>query len=299
MENKYTKINNLIEIIPYVNNLIGKIIVIKYGGNALINENKKIQFIKDIVFLKKLGVYPVIIHGGGPDINAMLTKLNKESKFLKGNRITDDETMEIVEMILSGKVNKNLVSLINKYGGNSVGISGKDSNLILVEKKYIINNNEKIDIGNVGEIIKVNPKIINILMKEDYIPVISSVGIDLSGNTYNINADYAASSIASELKAHKFIFITNTPGIMKEINNINTKIETLNYDEASTLIKNKTITEGMIPKVEACLSSLKNGVDNVHIIDGNLEHSLLVELLTDLNTGTKLTKNKKGEFNGN
>ncbi|MGO2117339.1 MAG: acetylglutamate kinase [Fusobacterium sp.] len=299
MENKYTKINNLIEIIPYVNNLIGKIIVIKYGGNALINENKKIQFIKDIVFLKKLGVYPVIIHGGGPDINAMLTKLNKESKFLKGNRITDDETMEIVEMILSGKVNKNLVSLINKYGGNSVGISGKDSNLILVEKKYIINNNEKIDIGNVGEIIKVNPKIINILMKEDYIPVISSVGIDLSGNTYNINADYAASSIASELKAHKFIFITNTPGIMKEINNINTKIETLNYDEASTLIKNKTITEGMIPKVEACLSSLKNGVDNVHIIDGNLEHSLLVELLTDLNTGTKLTKNEKGEFNGN
>lgn len=299
MENKYTKINNLIEIIPYVNNLIGKIIVIKYGGNALINENKKIQFIKDIVFLKKLGVYPVIIHGGGPDINAMLGKINKESKFLKGNRITDDETMEIVEMILSGKVNKNLVSLINKHGGSSVGISGKDSNLILAEKKYIINDNEKIDIGNVGEIIKVNPKIINILMKEDYIPVISSVGIDLSGNTYNINADYAASSIASELKAHKFIFITNTPGIMKEINNINTKIETLNYDEANTLIKNKTITEGMIPKVEACLSSLKNGVDNVHIIDGNLEHSLLVELLTDLNTGTKLTKNEKGEFNGN
>lgn len=291
MENKYTKINNIIEIIPYIDSLIGKIIVIKYGGNALINETKKIQFIKDIVFLKKLGAYPVIIHGGGPDINAMLGKINKESKFLKGNRITDNETMEIVEMILSGKVNKNLVSLINKYGGNSVGISGKDSNLILVEKKYIINNNEKIDIGNVGEIIKVNPKIINILMKEDYIPVISSVGIDLSGNTYNINADYAASSIASELKAHKFIFITNTPGIMKEINNINTKIETLNYDEAITLIKDKIITEGMIPKVEACLSSLKNGVDNVHIIDGNLEHSLLVELLTDLNTGTKLIKN--------
>ena len=171
MENKYTKINNIIEIIPYINNLIGKIIVIKYGGNALINETKKIQFIKDIVFLKKLGAYPVIIHGGGPDINAMLGKINKESKFLKGNRITDDETMEIVEMILSGKVNKNLVSLINKHGGSSVGISGKDSNLILAEKKYIINDNEKIDIGNVGEIIKVNGKIIHTLMKEDYIPV--------------------------------------------------------------------------------------------------------------------------------
>ena len=291
MENKYTKINNIIEIIPYIDSLIGKIIVIKYGGNALINETKKIQFIKDIVFLKKLGAYPVIIHGGGPDINAMLGKINKESKFLKGNRITDNETMEIVEMILSGKVNKNLVSLINKYGGNSVGISGKDSNLILAEKKYIINDNEKIDIGNVGEILKINGKIIYTLMKEDYIPVISSVGTDYNGNTYNINADYAASSIASELKAHKFIFITNAPGIMMEMNNINTKIETLNYDEAITLIKDKIITEGMIPKVEACLSSLKNGVDNVHIIDGNLEHSLLVELLTDLNTGTKLIKN--------
>lgn len=291
MENKYTKINNIIEIIPYIDSLIGKIIVIKYGGNALINETKKIQFIKDIVFLKKLGAYPVIIHGGGPDINAMLGKINKESKFLKGNRITDNETMEIVEMILSGKVNKNLVSLINKYGGNSVGISGKDSNLIIAEKKYIINDNEKIDIGNVGEILKINGKIIYTLMKEDYIPVISSVGTDYNGNTYNINADYAASSIASELKAHKFIFITNAPGIMMEMNNINTKIETLNYDEAITLIKDKIITEGMIPKVEACLSSLKNGVDNVHIIDGNLEHSLLVELLTDLNTGTKLIKN--------
>ncbi|WP_163469736.1 acetylglutamate kinase [Fusobacterium sp. IOR10] len=291
MENKYTKINNIIEIIPYIDSLIGKIIVIKYGGNALINETKKIQFIKDIVFLKKLGAYPVIIHGGGPDINAMLGKINKESKFLKGNRITDNETMEIVEMILSGKVNKNLVSLINKYGGNSVGISGKDSNLIIAEKKYIINDNEKIDIGNVGEILKINGKIIYTLIKEDYIPVISSVGTDYNGNTYNINADYAASSIASELKAHKFIFITNAPGIMMEMNNINTKIETLNYDEAITLIKDKIITEGMIPKVEACLSSLKNGVDNVHIIDGNLEHSLLVELLTDLNTGTKLIKN--------
>ncbi|MFA6709002.1 MAG: acetylglutamate kinase [Fusobacterium sp.] len=291
MENKYTQINNIIEIIPYIDNLIGKIIVIKYGGNALINETKKIQFIKDIVFLKKLGAYPVIIHGGGPDINAMLGKINKESKFLKGNRITDDETMEIVEMILSGKVNKNLVSLINKHGGSSVGISGKDSNLILAEKKYIINDNEKIDIGNVGEIIKVNGKIIHTLMKEDYIPVISSVGTDHNGNTYNINAEYAASSIAGELKAHKFIFITNAPGIMMEMNNIDTKIETLNYDEAINLIKDKIITEGMIPKVEACLSSLKNGVDNVHIIDGNLEHSLLVELLTNSSTGTKLIKN--------
>lgn len=291
MEKKEIKTNAFIEAIPHINNLVGKIIVIKYGGNALVNENKKHEFIKDIIFLKKLGSHPVVIHGGGPDINKMLKKLNKNSIFLKGNRVTDDETMEIVEMILSGKVNKNLVSLINKYGGNSIGLSGKDSNLILAEKKYIIDNNEKIDIGNVGEILDINPKILYTLIKEDYIPVISSIGIDNNGNTYNINADYAASSIASKLKAHKFIFITNAPGIMTDINNSSSKIESLNYHEAKTLIENKIITDGMIPKVEACLSSLKNGVDHVHIIDGNLDHSLLLELFTNSNTGTTIIKN--------
>ncbi|MFK4784465.1 acetylglutamate kinase [Fusobacterium sp. MFO224] len=291
MNIKSEKINGIIEAIPHINNLIGKIIVIKYGGNALTNENKKNEFIKDIIFLKKLGSHPVLIHGGGPDINNMLKKLNKDSIFLKGNRVTDDETMEVVEMILSGKVNKNLVSLINKYGGNSIGISGKDSNLILAEKKYIIENNEKIDIGNVGEILEINPKILYTLIKENYIPVISSIGIDKDGNTYNINADYAASSIASKLKAHKFVFITNAPGIMMDMDNIDSKIDSLSYNEAKDLIKDKIITDGMIPKVEACLSSLENGAEQVHIIDGNLNHSLLIELFTNLNTGTKILKN--------
>lgn len=290
MENKYNDINKIIEIFPYIKGLANKVIVIKYGGNAMNNQEMKINFLKDVVFLKNLGAKVIVVHGGGPNINLMLKKLNIESKFLEGNRITDDETMEIVEMVLSGKVNKDIVSLINGLGGNSIGMSGKDGNLITVKKKYIEKDGEKIDIGNVGEIVKINLEILNLLIKEDYIPVISSIGVDTEGKTYNINADYVASSIASTIKAEKFIFVTNISGIRKNVEDAKSKIDLLTYKEGIELINKKIITDGMIPKIQACLEAIKDGVEDVHIINGEKKHSMLIELLTESNIGTKIIK---------
>ncbi|MBP6125046.1 MAG: acetylglutamate kinase [Leptotrichiaceae bacterium] len=280
----------LVKALPFIKKYHGKTIVIKYGGSAMVNEIARDQFIQDVVLMKYVGINPVIIHGGGPEINDMLNRVGKESKFVGGNRVTDEETMEIVEMVLSGKVNKGIVSDINKYGGKAVGLSGKDDNMILVEKKYIEIEGKKVDIGFVGEIKKVNDSVIRLLESNDVIPVISSIGVDKSGNTYNINADYVAGAIAGKLKADRLIFLTDVDGIMLDPFNKETLIDEATKEEVESLIRKNIISGGMLPKVNTCLDAIKNGVDNVIILNGKLEHSLLLELFTVEGAGTLIKK---------
>ena len=280
----------LVKALPFIKKYHGKTIVIKYGGSAMVNEIARYQFIQDVVLMKYVGINPVIIHGGGPEINDMLNRVGKESKFVGGNRVTDEETMEIVEMVLSGKVNKGIVSDINKYGGKAVGLSGKDDNMILVEKKYIEIEGKKVDIGFVGEIKKVNDSVIRLLESNDVIPVISSIGVDKSGNTYNINADYVAGAIAGKLKADRLIFLTDVDGIMLDPFNKETLIDEATKEEVESLIRKNIISGGMLPKVNTCLDAIKNGVDNVIILNGKLEHSLLLELFTVEGAGTLIKK---------
>lgn len=280
----------LVKALPFIKKYHGKTVVIKYGGSAMVNEIARDQFIQDVVLMKYVGINPVIIHGGGPEINDMLNRVGKESKFVGGNRVTDEETMEIVEMVLSGKVNKGIVSDINKYGGKAVGLSGKDDNMILVEKKYIEIEGKKVDIGFVGEIKKVNDSVIRLLESNDVIPVISSIGVDKSGNTYNINADYVAGAIAGKLKADRLIFLTDVDGIMLDPFNKETLIDEATKEEVESLIRKNIISGGMLPKVNTCLDAIKNGVDNVIILNGKLEHSLLLELFTVEGAGTLIKK---------
>lgn len=280
----------LVNALPFIKKYHGKTVVIKYGGSAMVNKEAREQFIQDVVLMKYVGINPVIIHGGGPEINEMLQKIGKESRFVGGNRVTDKETMEIVEMVLSGKVNKGIVSDINTHGGKAVGLSGKDSNMVLVEKKYIEVDGEKVDIGFVGEIRKINAEVIALLKGNDVIPVISSIGVDKDGQTYNINADYVAGSIAGELKADRLVFLTDVDGIMTNPEDRKTLISEMTKKEAEDLIEKGIISGGMLPKVNTCLDAIKNGVDNVIILNGKLEHSLLLELFTVEGAGTLIRK---------
>ncbi len=280
----------LVNALPFIKKYYGKTIVIKYGGSAMVNKDEREKFIQDVVLMKYVGINPVIIHGGGPEINDMLNKVGKESRFIEGNRVTDSETMEIVEMVLSGKVNKGIVSDINRYGGKAVGLSGKDDNLILVEKKYIEKNGEKIDIGYVGEIKEINIDIVNFLENDNYIPVISSIGTDREGKTYNINADYVAGAIAGKLKADRLIFLTDVDGIFMDYNNKDTLISNITEEETKELIQKGVISGGMLPKVNTCLNAIRNGVDNVIILNGKVEHSLLLELFTVEGAGTLIKR---------
>lgn len=299
----------LVNALPYIKKYHGKTIVIKYGGSAMVDKVAREQFMKDIVLMKYIGINPVIVHGGGPEINEMLNKIGKESTFVAGNRVTDAETMEIVEMVLSGKVNKGIVSDINKYGGKAIGLSGKDNNLILVEKKYIYNevenksenseneiveiNNkifEKIDIGFVGEVKSISSDLIELLENNDYIPVISSIGVDEKGNTYNINADYVAGEIAGKLQADRMIFLTDVDGILLDYHNKETLIDEIDVFHINKLIASGVISGGMLPKVNTCLKAIEKGVENVVILNGKLEHSLLLELFTTEGAGTLIKK---------
>ena len=280
----------LVNALPFIKKYYGKTIVIKYGGSAMVNKDKRKKFIQDVVLMKYVGINPVIVHGGGPEINEMLNRIGKKSQFVEGNRVTDSETMEIAEMILSGKVNKGIVSDINKYGGKAVGLSGKDDNLILAEKKYIEKGNEKIDIGFVGEIKEVNIEIIKFLEDNNYIPVISSIGTDRNGQTYNINADYVAGAIAGKLQADRLIFLTDVDGIFLDYENKDSLISNVTEKAVEKLIEDGTISGGMLPKVNTCLEAIKNGVDNVIILNGKLEHSLLLELFTVEGAGTLIKR---------
>ncbi len=286
MQKYIEKANVLIEALPYIKEFSGNIFVIKYGGSAMLDERLKQKVFQDIVLLKRVGIYPVIVHGGGPSINNMLHEIGKEPEFVDGLRITDAKTMEVVEMVLSGKVNKDIVSNLQVLGVNAVGVSGKDGNILTAKKKYI---NGK-DAGQIGEVEKVNTDLIKALIDNDFIPVIAPVGKDCSGNGYNINADYAASAIAGALNANKLVYLTDVPGVLKDVNDSESLISRMTIKEVASYIEQKIISGGMIPKVECCVSGVEAGVKTVHILDGRVEHSLLLEIFTHKGIGTQIEK---------
>ncbi len=282
---KYIEIvNTLTESFPYIKEFHGKTIVIKYGGNAMIDEEIKKSFARDMVLLKFVGINPVIVHGGGPQIGTLLKQIGKATEFVDGLRVTDGETMDIVEMVLVGKVNKEIVNNINMVGGKAVGLSGKDGSLIKAEKTYHSSEGKDIDIGQVGKVKSINAKIIDTLDKDKFIPVIAPTGFDENGITYNINADLAAGKIAEALKAEKLILLTDVEGVK-----IKGKLATsLTDTEIPDLIKSGEISGGMIPKINCCLDALKGGVNKTHIIDGRVQHAVLLEIFTDAGIGTEI-----------
>ncbi|MCT4596273.1 MAG: acetylglutamate kinase [Vallitalea sp.] len=289
MEKYIEKAKVLVEALPYIKKFNGKIVVIKYGGSAMVDEKIKASVIQDIVLMKLVGFKPVIVHGGGKEISHMLNKMGKESKFINGLRVTDSETAEVVEMVLSGKVNKDIVQLIQNHDLNAVGISGKDAKTLKVHKKEV----DGYDVGYVGEVNEVNTGLIKTLLENDFIPVIAPVGTDDNGDTYNINADYAASAIAGALQAEKLIFLTDVEGILRDINDKSTLISKIYVEEVKEYIENKIISGGMIPKAECCALGIKKGVKSVHILDGRVEHSLLLEVFTNSGVGTMFLGTKE------
>jgi len=276
------KANVLIEALRYIKEFYGKTIVIKYGGNAMIDEDLKEKVILDIVLMKYVGMNPVIIHGGGPEISQVMEKMGKEARFVQGLRVTDSETMDIAEMVL-GKINKGIVALINQHGAKAVGLSGKDAGLISAEKYQI-----DADIGFVGSVAKIDPQIISVLDNEGFVPVITSIGVGSDGQTYNINADSVAGEIAAALKAEKLMMLTDVRGIMRDQNDADTLISTLGISEIQPLIESEVISGGMLPKVEACVTALRGDVRKTHIIDGRISHSLLLEIFTERGIGTEI-----------
>jgi len=281
--------NVLSEALPYIQRLSGKTIVIKYGGNAMVDERLKSAFARDIVLLKQVGVNPVVVHGGGPQIGKMLASLGKESKFHNGMRITDRETMDIVEMVLGGLVNKDIVNLINQHGGHAVGLTGKDGGLIRARKLEVAQSSpelqasEIIDLGHVGEVTQIDPQVINTLDGGSFIPVVAPIGVGDDGASYNINADLVAGKLASVLGSEKLILLTNTAGILDKSGELLTG---LNQKDVEALIADGTISGGMLPKVDCALSAVNSGVKTSHIIDGRVDHAVLLELLTDAGVGT-------------
>ncbi|MGI6557507.1 MAG: acetylglutamate kinase [Limnochordia bacterium] len=281
------KANVLIEALPYIRTFFGRTFVIKYGGSAMIDEELKKSVMLDLILLKYVGVDPVLVHGGGPAINEMMERLGKKPAFVSGLRVTDEETMEIAEMVLAGKVNKEIVSLISKYGGKAVGLSGKDGNMLIARKKVVVGeDNQEIDLGHVGEVEKINPQVIRILSKEGFIPVISSIGVGYQGESYNINADSVAGELAIALEAAKLILLTDVEGIYEQPGDPKTLISALHIEQARKLVASGKISAGMIPKVEACIKAVENGVPRTHIIDGRTKHSMLLEIFTDKGIGT-------------
>lgn len=288
MQVLHDKVKVLIEALPYIKKFTGKTFVIKFGGSIMKDEESKQAFIKDIVLMKLIGINLVIVHGGGPKISENLRALGIESKFINGLRVTDRETMKIVEMVLAGYINKEIVFDINNHGVKAIGISGKDGNFIKAKKKYIYNNNEKIDLGFVGEVDKVNEEFLNDLIEKNYIPVIAPTGFDEDGNSYNINADYVASSVSLAMKAEKLILLTDVEGLYKDINDKSTFISQISANEARNLISKKIINGGMLPKLECCVAAIESGTKSVHMIDGRKEHCLLLEIFTDKGIGTMI-----------
>ena len=269
----------LTQALPYIKRYVGKIVVVKYGGNAMINPDLKQQVMDDIVLLWLIGVKVVLVHGGGPEITSMMDKLGKKPEFIDGLRVTDKETVDIVQMVLAGKVNKSLVTMLEKRGGNAIGLCGMDGKLIEAEMK-----NEKL--GYVGEITKINIGAVKDILEKGYIPVISTLGCDKEGNAYNINADTAAAHIAGALGAERFILMTDIAGILKDKNDPSTLIPEISLSEVDSLFSSGIISAGMIPKVQCCVTAIKAGVKNVVIMDGRVPHSILMELLTNEGAGT-------------
>ncbi|MEN9724653.1 MAG: Acetylglutamate kinase [Pseudomonadota bacterium] len=280
------KAQTLAEALPYIKRFFDKTIVIKYGGNAMTEPQLKESFASDVVLLKLVGMNPVVVHGGGPQINEMLDKLGKKGEFIQGMRVTDEETMDIVEMVLGGHVNKEIVNLINQKGGKAVGLTGQDGNFIHAKKLLMAslsNPEQMIDVGQVGDITKIDPSIINFLDSGDFIPVIAPIGVGPDGETYNINADVVAGKLAEVLSAEKLILLTNTPGVLDKKGNLLTGLTPKQIDD---LVEDGTLSGGMLPKIGSALDAARSGVKSVHIIDGRVEHALLLEVLTDEGVGT-------------
>ncbi len=292
------KANILVEALPYIRRFYQKTIVIKYGGHAMVAEDLKESFAKDVVLMKYIGVNPVVVHGGGPQIGEMLRRIGKKSDFCEGMRITDADTMDIVEMVLAGKVNKEIVSLINRQGGRAIGISGKDGQLIEARKLKITRDMgedrppEIIDIGLVGEVDKINLDILETLVKSDIIPVIAPVGVGRGGETYNINADLVAGALAGALGADKLLLMTDVPGVLDKQGEL---ISSMTVSEAEEAMQNQTLRGGMIPKIQCAIDALQAGAGKVHIVDGRLQHAILLEMFTDAGIGTEILRSRELE----
>ena len=283
----------LTEALPYIRRFNDKTIVIKYGGNAMSDEHLKSGFARDVALMKLVGMNPIVVHGGGPQIGKLLEQIGKESQFVEGMRVTDSETMDVVEMVLGGLVNKEIVNLLNHHGGHAVGLSGKDGGLIKAKKLVFTRDNpelnapEIIDIGHVGEVESINVSVVDMLTKGDFIPVIAPIGVGEDGQSYNINADLVASEIAQVMQAEKLIMLTNTAGVLDADSNVLTG---LSHAEVSELIKKGVIHGGMLPKINSALDAINSGVNAVHIIDGRVEHAVLLEILTDHGVGTLIER---------
>lgn len=295
MSNKSLIADVLTEALPYIQTFAGKTVVVKFGGNAMVEDALQESFARDIVLMKAVGMNPVVVHGGGPQIGALLERLNIQSSFVEGMRVTDSETMDVVEMVLGASVNKDIVNRLNQAGGQAVGLTGKDGNLIRARKLEVqrlspeLNVSEIVDVGLVGEVQQINIGVIEMLMQSDFIPVIAPIGVDENGNSLNINADLVAGKLAECLNAEKLMLLTNVAGIQGDDGKIMTGLSTEVVDE---LKKNGTIYGGMLPKIDCALSAVKNGVHTAHIIDGRVDHAVLLEIFTDLGVGT-LISNKE------
>ncbi len=289
--NGTSKARTLIEALPYIKKFSGKTVVIKYGGHAMVDEGLKRNFALDIILMKYVGIHPVVVHGGGPQISNIMNRMGIEPTFVEGQRVTDDETMSVVEMVLVGTVNKDIVGLINRLGGRAVGLSGRDGDLIQADRMTIYRYTgderppEIIDIGRVGKVAKVNADVLKALEATGFIPVIAPVGVGPEGQAYNINADLVAGAVAGELAAEKLILLTDVPGVMKDEGEL---IRSMTIEESKALIKKGVAKGGMIPKLKACLKALEKGVSKAHIVDGRKEHAILLELFTDAGVGTQI-----------
>lgn len=277
----------LVEALPYIQKYYGKTILIKYGGAAMVDESLKLMVCQDIVLMHFVGMRPVVVHGGGPEVSDVMRRLGMEPNFINGLRVTDADTMEVVEMVLAGKTNKAVVSNINRHGGKAVGLSGKDADLIVAEKAA-----SEVDLGFVGRVKEINPGILETLSADGFIPVISSVAVGPDGASYNVNADTIAGALAAKLEAEKLILMTDVAGILRDVNDPESLIPTMPMEDAETLIGSGEISKGMIPKVQACVSALSGGVKRAHIIDGRRRHALLMEVFTDTGIGTMIDGQK-------
>lgn len=281
----------LIEALPYIKRFAGKTFVIKYGGSVMENDELKKKFIEDVALLKLVGINIVIVHGGGKRINAMLDKVNLDVEFIQGQRVTDENVMDIVEMVLSGSVNKDLSACLSAHGIHAVGLSGKDSNLLKAEKKYVAGKDgSKLDLGYVGQIKEVNKNLLHDLINADYVPIISPVASGFHGETFNVNADYVAGAVSGALEAEKLILLSDIKGLYKDINDEDSFISEINTDTIKAYIADGTIAGGMIPKMQCCMDAIEKGAKEVAIIDGRVAHSLLIEIFTHAGSGTMVTK---------
>jgi len=279
--------NVLIEALPYIQKLANKVIVIKFGGNAMIDNKLKNNFARDVVLLKQVGLHPVIVHGGGPQITSYLEKMGIKSEFVDGMRVTDENSIDMIEMVLGGSINKEIVNLITSHGGRAIGLSGKDGGLIRAKKMVVEGKNKKFDFKNTGMVSSIDPSVINLLEATTFIPVIAPIGIGEDYKTYNINADIVAGKIAKILQAGKYIVLTNTAGIFDDKGNL---VKSMNADQVRDFINDEIISSGMLPKVESALEAVSSGVENVQIIDGTIDHAILLELFTDDGVGTMIKR---------